>query len=132
MLLRRQLLIKKIKQSKKHKKHKNLKRTKNVKRSETQKEQKNKRYKKCTCAPAISTSYLFHFPQLNKLKLGRGFRDFRPCFSSRSTYTYSSFHLHNSIFLIKQPFHNVIYINCLLCLYKRQFRIYINTFSPSY
>ena len=35
--------------------------------------------KKCTCAPAISISYLFYFPQSNKIKLGRGFRDFETC-----------------------------------------------------
>ena len=43
------------------------------------KKSKNKQYKKYNCAPAISTSYLFHSPQSNKIKLGRWFRDFRPC-----------------------------------------------------
>ena len=61
---KKQLLTQK---NKKEQKHKNTKRA------------KNKQYKKCNCAPAFSTLYLFHFPQSNKIKLGRGFRDFRPC-----------------------------------------------------
>ena len=44
------------------------------------KKRKNKYYKKCTFSPAISTSYLFHFLKSNKIKLGRGLRDFRPCY----------------------------------------------------
>ena len=64
------------KNKKEQKTKKNVKRTKNAK---TQKEIKTNYTKYILVHQLLVLCTFFYFPQSNKIKLGRGFRDFRPC-----------------------------------------------------